>query len=235
MPCVKPVRRRSLTLLGASVIAVCVMSGCSFQPRETRTTDRSDTRYEPPAPRPRDRDIGLTAAELVDRYWNQHYEEYTGEPFPPLDGGIVADPTPTCGSRQLPAGNAYYCPADDSIVYDPEFIQSILDQYGEGAVEATLAHEYGHVLQQRLDPSHRVQRQELLADCIAGATLVGLVDDGVIELDEEDQQAIIALFESLGDEADWSEPSDHGSARQRVDALTLGARQGLTACFQNIT
>ncbi len=112
-----------------------------------------------------------------------------GTEFEPLRGGYASVDGSGSGSGALcvsPAatllGNAYYCRADDGIVYDSAaLVPVLLDQYGTAGLTASLAHEFGHAVQARSAAPAGSQAstpailQEARADCDAGAFLAWLV------------------------------------------------------------
>jgi len=74
---------------------------------------------------------------------------------------------PTAANAMLIATNE-----DAKIVYAPQFFQSLYDNFGDGAVIAVMAHEFGHALDE-LNPGKfgRGPTPELRADAWSGCTL----------------------------------------------------------------
>jgi predicted metalloprotease len=111
-----------------------------------------------------------------------------GTEFQALRGGYASVDGSGAGGGALcvsPAstmlGNAYYCRADDGIVYDSAaLVPVLLDHYGTAGLTASLAHEFGHAVQARLAAAPGSQAsspailQEAQADCSAGAFLAWL-------------------------------------------------------------
>ena len=76
--------------------------------------------------------------------------------------------------RNKTAANAMLLATNDQakVVYAPQFFQGLYDNYGDGAVIAVLAHEFGHALDE-LNPGKfgRGGTPELRADAWAGCAL----------------------------------------------------------------
>ena len=81
------------------------------------------------------------------------------------------------------AGNAFYCPQDDGIVFDSSaLVPVLLAGYGSAALAGAFAHEFGHAVQAQIGPTPADRRTEpdrypsilieAQADCDAGAFLV---------------------------------------------------------------
>lgn len=100
-----------------------------------------------------------------------------------LAGEVNAALTPICRPncpqiaifRNATAPNAMLVAAngDAKIVYAPQFLTTLYDTYGEGAVVAIIAHELGHAVDETA-PAAWVKREwapELRADAWAGCTL----------------------------------------------------------------
>ena len=138
-----------------------------------------------------DRAVAAVLADLQD-FWTG--ELSAGDGFVPPTGGYISmDSAPPEGSglrssalcitdpAQI-AGNAYYCPQGDGIVFDSSaLVPVLLDHYGSAGLAASFAHEFGHAIQARIGPTaaDRVQDPdrypsilvEAQADCDAGAFL----------------------------------------------------------------
>jgi predicted metalloprotease len=149
-----------------------------------------------------------------------------------------------CGFADAGAG-PFYCPADDLIYIDLEFLQQLERQLvGESndlAEQYIIAHEYGHHVQnilgfnaqvqraQRSDPDRANQYSvalELQADCYAGVWVGARnVLENPAELDEA-----IAAAEGVGDDRIQQttqgridpESWTHGSAEQRKSWFLQG-------------
>jgi hypothetical protein len=72
---------------------------------------------------------------------------------------------------------------------------------------------------------------ELQADCLAGATLAGAQQDGLIQLRPGVDRELGAALTALADSYPWTNKRDHGNAQQRIGAYNLGVRQGVPGCL----
>ena len=102
---------------------------------------------------------------------------------------------------------------DAKFVYAPQFFQTVYDSYGEGAVIAVMAHEFGHALDE-LNPGKfgRGGTPELRADAWAGCTVAKL------------DLSSTALGEALTAVSQYPSPA-HPGWPLRVAALRLGYTQ----------
>ena len=67
----------------------------------------------------------------------------------PPDALCITDPA------QI-AGNAFYCPGQDGIVFDSAgLVPVLLGSYGSAGLAAAFAHEFGHAVQAQAGPSRR--------------------------------------------------------------------------------
>lgn len=77
--------------------------------------------------------------------------------------------------RNTTAANAMLVVTGDQakIVYAPQFLGTVYDNYGDGAIIAMIAHEYGHALNETYPASwmNKGWRPELRADAWAGCAL----------------------------------------------------------------
>lgn len=214
-------------------MGLVVLTGCTATaPTVTVTTG--------PVASSSDTDAGVAddaaAAGVFDQlqtFWRQAYPAAFGEPWVELRGGIHPLDSGSTGAGALCistpdqiTGNAYYCPADDGIVYDTGvLVPVLLYHYGTPGLTASLAHEFGHSVAARTGTPDRPIFRELQADCFAGAALAGLVPP--------DQQ--VAALAPLLDFADQPTvaPDDataHGLAVDRAQGVLRGLRTGAAAC-----
>ena len=138
-----------------------------------------------------------------------------------------------CGLAEL--GNAFYCPPDEGVYYDFNFLQLFLDGVGDMAPAFIISHEIGHHVSNILswaDPGVISDKaQELQADCFGGAW-VGSADARML-LEPGDAEETIAALILIGDPADtWFRPDLHGTAEQRVIAFLVGGVDGAAACTE---
>ena len=175
-------------------------------------------------------DVQSYWTDALPRYFNTPYQQTSTVWF---TGGVST----ACGQASSETG-PFYCPADNLIYIDLEFMQQLEEQLIGTATDLAeqyiLAHEYGHHVQNVLGLNAQVQQAqqqdpdkanqysvalELQADCFAGAW-VGARD--VLENEAELQEAIAAA-EGVGDDRIQQktqgridpESWTHGSAEQR--------------------
>jgi predicted metalloprotease len=183
-----------------------------------------------------------SALDSVDAWWARHWSEYApGSHYsspslyggdPQLGRGIYDAPGDQvlCGPDVLGDVNAYYCPAGDFLAFDVDLLDFAWSM-GDAVVWLAVSHEWGHAVQARLGVAQRAVQRELQADCFAGATLQGLVDDGSLTLEPGDMQELQAGLTAFADQHPWGAPGDHGSAAERWAALTTGMSGGFTGCL----
>lgn len=215
-------------------------SGTTVRPTTAASTPTSTT------PTDVTFDNGLTLTELrgdldaavtvTDTFWSTHWSDYfTGAYVAPtvtgLYDGLAAGTVPTCGGEPLEAYNAFYCSADDSLAWDVNLIVDGSAQIGDSFPYLVIAHEWGHAVQARLDPSLVAAGYELQADCLGAAALFGAAADGTLQFDEGDTRELVTSLSALGDEMAWATEADHGDSFQRVGWFDLGRTGGVPACI----
>jgi predicted metalloprotease len=104
-------------------------------------------------------------------------------------------------------------------------------EVGDAWVYLVIAHEWGHAIQQRISLSLNDRQSELQADCLAGATLFGAVEDGSLQLEEGDVKEIANSLTLVADETPWTNSSDHGDPFERIGAFDTGRNGGVRACL----
>jgi hypothetical protein len=167
----------------------------------------------------------------INRYWRQTLKE-DGYRYREPTALLIDERTDTGCGKVDPSVVAAYCPKDAAIILAPAEIDKIAREYGDFVPVVAVAHEWGHHIQASLGvPDQKTIREELQADCLAGAALgnaaaLGLVDKGDI------RQATDVTRDALGDPEWLPRDSDqaHGSGDQRVRNLLAGYEQGLSAC-----
>ena len=192
----------------------------------------------------------VEALVAIEDFWSSEFESVYGVVFEPV-GQVVAFDSATAPLENLSAcltdvedrefaANAFFCPQEDSILIDEGVLfPEIRSSFGEYAVSAVLAHEYGHVIQARLgvfepdaEPVPGIVL-ELQADCFAGvwghhaATQRNLLEEGDVE---EGLNAAAAIGDDrLQRQAgQYVNPESwtHGSSKQRVEWFTRGLKHG---------
>ena len=233
-----------------AIAAVLAVTGCSDGGGGTQeTTALASPDYSVESPLPDD-EMAVAAWEVSGRgaparsplheMWTEYLRDSSSAPAPPRAVIPYAPgevPPIACGG-QLPASdwidNAFYCPADQTIVYDEAFVRAFHDRIGESATESIIAHEWGHHIQHVLGEAAFSIQNELQADCFAGM----FASHRDIQSDDVTASVVSArAFYELGNKeysnSAWFSSGEHGSPRQRLVAWALGYQSvelGLQAC-----
>ena len=244
--------------VGAVLVLLGVLAGCGTVPGRAVPAATVTAGVDPSAITGTDGgdDDRLAAATLRD------LDDYWGRAFPALAGGRAfvppravwsvdtsrspgsadpADPPPVvppCADRPGDLeGNASYCPAADVVAYDRTALLPVLRQdLGDAAVVVVLAHEYGHVVAERLGgPDDRPEIvAEGQADCYGGAFLRRVRDGDLPDLrtgaDGVDAAlgALVRFRDPAGRSPDGADA--HGGAFDRVAAFQDGFADGPARC-----
>lgn len=159
-----------------------------------------------------------------------------------------------CGT--ITRNNAYFCPADNTIYYDVNFLSVLSRNVGEMtgtdgdyAPIAAIGHELGHAIVTHLQPyattrqgwSYRidVNKGERLADCLAGSSTRSAEAAGL--LDRTDIGEALALMRFIGTPRtslkmpSWQEwiqrhSQEHPDPKVREDMFRAGYDRGAMAC-----
>ncbi len=200
-----------------------------------------------------DADAAQTAVAALQDFWRTRFPTAFRRPwrditrFLPVhrrDRGV-----PCVSSTADVAGQAFYCPSADAVVWDADgLIPQVLRSNGPTGVLVVLAHEVGHAVQNRLGVDALQARQpsryptillEAMADCDAGVALAHLAQSPppglALGADERDEAmaALIAFRDPLG-----VEPGDsgaHGNAFDRVSAFQDGYDGSAGTCASMTT
>jgi predicted metalloprotease len=185
--------------------------------------------------------IKVTTADL-QAFWADQMPAVYGKKYKPVKAVVPytsKKPGGRCGDDKVPLGNAFYCSVNGLINYDNEkYYPEMFRDLGPIAVQTSLAHEWGHAIQDRAGIFGKVPSviAELQADCFAGAW-ARHVQDGDSKLlefapGERDTFAarVLHVRDAVGTSPD--DPHAHGSAFDRVNALREGFEQSATRCAQ---
>lgn len=191
------------------------------------------------------------AVDDVSLYWEQQYPQSFQGAYPGTDTVFFSGVTNTgCGRATAQAG-PFYCPADQLVYFDLDFLQQLQADFGatgDLAAQYIVAHEYGHHVQTVTGISGRVrqlQREfpgsanefnvalELQADCFAGAWASSVAARGLFDRDGEIEEALAAaeavgddrILEAAGQDVN-PESFTHGSAEQRRTWFETGFTSG---------
>jgi predicted metalloprotease len=202
-----------------------------------------------------DQEVKNAIADLQE-FWRANYSKVSGgRPYPELRGGVYS-----VNGKQLPAAvrrnaclrqdpggaenNAFYCTADDSVVYDrnpDHLVGQLAEKYGAFMITAVIAHEWGHAMQQRLGIFEGSGGQrpptiftETQADCAAGA-FIGAVQAGETEHVTVNQQqleeTLLGYLQVRDPPPVTYEQISHGNGFDRLSAMADGIANGVEYCF----
>jgi predicted metalloprotease len=174
-----------------------------------------------------------TAVEVSDRFWQGWFADQ-GRRYvrPRVAGGYVGSNGPSCAGQPSVPGNAYYCPAGNFLAWDENLMRAGYDQIGDAWVYLVIAHEWGHAIQAQLPGRLVAQAVELQADCLAGAALQGAADQGLVQIQEGDEQEIARALQAVADDFPWTDVTSHGNAQQRTSAFQAGVADGVDGCLR---
>jgi uncharacterized protein len=151
-----------------------------------------------------------------------------------------------CGGAQAQSG-PHYCPADERIYMDLDFLEELQRRFGAAGDTAQayiLSHEVAHHVQHQLGITEEVQSLgsneasialELQADCFAGVWLSTLrTGSSAAVLEANDLEEALNAAAAVGDDAIQNQTSGqvnpeswtHGSSEQRYEWLNRGFTTG---------
>jgi predicted metalloprotease len=187
--------------------------------------------------------IKLAVGDLQD-YWTDELPVLYGVTYRRIPASKIIPYTstsriPRCGPGPVRykdvAQNAFYCNAGKFVAYDDENLFPQLDrEFGDFTIALTLAHEWGHAVQDQAGLSGPTIALEQQADCFAGAW-VRHVGDGAstrLSLREGNLDTGLAGFLTFRDPPGSDPTADgaHGSAFDRVSAFQEGYDNGPERC-----
>jgi predicted metalloprotease len=173
-----------------------------------------------------------SAVSVVNEFWRRTFADNDQRYRPPrVVGDYVGTSGPRCGGRAAVPGNAFYCPRGDFLAWDRNLMVAGYRQIGDGWVYLVVAHEWAHAVQARLDRSQVSVAAELQADCLAGASLQGAADQGLVDIEPGDAEEITQGLTIAADDYSWTDARSHGDAQQRIGAFSNGVEGGVSACL----
>ncbi len=187
--------------------------------------------------------IRLTVADLQD-YWGTELPAIYGVQYRRIPASKIIPYTstskvPHCGPGKVRykdvAANAFYCNAGKFVAYDDENLFPQLDKnFGDFTIALTLAHEWGHAVQDQAGVTGPTIGLEQQADCFAGAWVRHVADGETtrLSLREGNLDSGLAGFLTFRDPPGSDPTADgaHGSAFDRVGAFQEGYDNGPERC-----
>lgn len=207
-----------------------------------------------PAQDPRADQVAFVGDVLEDTQamWSEIFTESDLQ-YQPTDLVIFRGATQSgCGGANAQVG-PHYCPPDQNIYMDLDFLDQLQEQFGAAGDTAEayiVAHEVGHHIQNQLgvleevtrvqqsDPERGQEAQidlELQADCFAGVWLSTLrTGESAAVLEDGDLQEALNAASAVGDDNIQEtttgqvnpETWTHGSSEQRYEWLKRGFDSG---------
>jgi predicted metalloprotease len=181
-------------------------------------------------------DLALVLGDLRS-YWTNALPQLYGVDHTPPAAFIEyhsEDDAPSCGGERVQPGNAFYCVPQNYIAWDEaSLLMPYFAEVGDFAIAFVLAHEWGHAIQRQVGAQAEAGIFfELQADCYAGAWGVDADQRGMLE--PGDVEEGLRAAESVGDRPGipWFDPQAHGTPAQRIEAFSLGFREGPFACTE---
>jgi len=189
----------------------------------------------------------------IDDFWATQVEGYRSATTELFSGQIQT----SCGTGSSQMG-PFYCPGDEKVYIDTDFMGQLLDtlgaQGGYAAEAYIVAHEYGHHVQNLTGQMQKARqgeqtgagsgpvRLELQADCYAGVWFYHTTRDetSLIEsVTQDDLTRIVDAARAVGDDHIQQQQTGqiteenwtHGSSEQRQKWVQTGFTTGdPTAC-----
>ena len=229
--------RRKLTAALAS-IALVALAACGGGEQDGRAVAEAGIPGIENQQGPQDyRDVVRESLALLGEHWTEQLAAAGEDSAPPA--ALVSywnrDQDKGCDGEPAGPANAQYCPPTDTISWDGNYVGELYEIAGDAAA-FLLAHEYGHLVQDRvgvLNDFELTIEAELNADCLAGAWF-GAVDEEIVALTDEDYDALYAGVLDVADPrgVPWQDPQAHGTADERGEVLVFGGEEGPLACFE---
>lgn len=198
--------------------------------------------------------VAAAALADIDLYWDETFPDLADGDYSAISQVISVD-TAAGGTQDVPCvdspaqveGNAFYCPGEDTMVYDrAALLPTLAQEHGDAAIVLVLAHEVGHAVHTQLGVTPEVRRAdpeafptivtESMSDCYAGAFSRWVVDGNGTHLSVTPKQMDLAVgsLVSFRDPVGTLAQDDgaHGNAFDRVSSFTDGYVQGPELCTE---
>lgn len=193
--------------------------------------------------------LSLLAVDDIEEFWTQHYDQALRGRFQPVSTLVSYDSTDpdgpsVCGGDVYHLPNAMYCRRADTMAWDrAKFMPTARKYFGDMAINGTLAHEYGHAIQNMAGLVHPLTRtlvREQQADCFAGVYLrwVAAGSSSRAQLSTGDGlnhvlAGLIVIRDPVSTPDNPVSVSDeHGTALDRVGAFQTGFDGGAEMCAE---
>jgi predicted metalloprotease len=215
-------------------------------------TPRGDAalRKLPPAPKPRGPAPRITGVEGVPipqaldtvgndvaTFWLQQFNAAKLK-FEPAKQAIIATGfvESSCGENPPMRVDTnsktgpFYCTSDNTVFLPVGIFERIIAPVGDAATAFTVAHEWGHRVEDQLglfnDPRYQQgPALELSADCLGGVWLASEFQRNA--LDPTDIQEALSFLSKIGDNPGAPASADpHGTSPQRMAAFRSGYADG---------
>jgi predicted metalloprotease len=184
----------------------------------------------------------------IQAFWEETFQA-SGQDYPQTRLVYFTGSTSSACGPASSATGPFYCPADQKVYLDIGFFDELTSRFGaqggDFAIAYVTAHEFGHHVQTVLGISDQVHqlsaqdpsqqrplsvRQELQADCMAGAWAHSAASD----LEPGDIEEALSAAAAVGDDRIQQaatgridpESWTHGSAEQRVQWFNRGYQTG---------
>ncbi len=210
----------------------------SSDPTDSGSTDSGGTDMEDPAVQEIISDTQTVITQLNEYYAKAvpNYKKptalilYVSNEGLINDGGTVGPDYPGCGTDKVSGDNAFFCPADNTVIAAIDFLLKQQQNIGDSFTYLAFAHEYGHSAQYNLDyqKDPNADNTELQADCYAGAFLQYELDNNLLQEEEGDEeesnQSLAAISGHFGS------TDNHGTLAERSTAFEFGRKNDASAC-----
>lgn len=241
-----------------AVVAAIVVSGCTSEVAGHGHQSAAPVAPNVPAAKFPIKGDGGTAFDQsvrnslsdIEEFWAQAYPSVSGgATLKPLSGGVWSittghpDTSEACMARSAMAANnnAFYCRLDDAFAYDRTGLVKVLaGQLGRDFVPLVFAHEFGHLIQERLGIDRASILLETQADCASGAFMAAEAGTSPIKLktrhftvNPANLDAVAVGMILLRDYTPHSaqDQGTHGNGFDRLSAFSDGFTNGVKFCY----
>jgi predicted metalloprotease len=187
--------------------------------------------------------LAQNAMADVQDYWKTQFPKVFKTDYQPVSRLISYDSggpaQVVCQTSTEGQANAFYCPAEDTIAWDRGNLLPLLtDNFGPLAVVTVLAHETGHLVQNKLRETEQGTPTIVLeqqADCYAGAFFRHVAEGSAPHFQMSTgkglNQVLAAMF-FIRDQpgSAFTGSNAHGNAFDRVLGFRLGFTDGPARC-----